>query len=368
MHARLLPLLASVVVSGCASLPTNFYLPETEYKGFISIDPVEYPHEIEVYDTRGYMQVKNIRALEKDEVLKALSNETVLVVVREMAADGSVTFGPAQLSKKHSQYFVTMDYMKFTTVAIQDPLVRELRGTARLGVGLRIVARITSHSDGVNLGDLISIGVAAQRRQVSGSLSVEIIGISSSEVTATLPLPSEISTASIQAALQAMATIKSKIYDTDTRLSPKVMAVKAEKDDVRILDLKENMIERQQALLLALDQEIAFFIPENFRGVWEGTGTQDTKETFDITITLTDTSAHIEYSVPCSGIFTLLTSERPDQLRYREHITSGIDVCWNFGSGILKLNSQNEMGFTWHYPGGRLGVIGDLTRKEAEAG
>jgi hypothetical protein len=57
-------------------------------------------------------------------------------------------------------------------------------------------------------------------------MMIEVVGIKSQEVTTLLPLPSEINQTTIQNAMQALATIKSKIYDEDTELFPQVMAIK----------------------------------------------------------------------------------------------------------------------------------------------
>ncbi len=354
---------ALMLLAACGQLPKNVYLPDVVYKDFVPIDPVEYPHQIEVYDSAGLTNAKSIRAMKSHEVLKTLVNETVLVVVAELTNDGSLSYGPAKLSRKNSQYLVTMDYMKYTTVGLSDtagPGAR-LAGTARLGVGLRIRASITSKTDNVNLADLFSIGLAAQRGQLFGTMAIEVIGIQSPEVTATIPLPSEISRSSIQAAMQAMATIKSKIHDPDTWLTPQITAVKSERDSVGTVALKESIIRRQQELIRELNEEIPFNVPTTFRGVWQGTATQDTL-TFQVKISLSEQSATIEYAdLACSGVLTMLASDQSQQLRLREHILVGIEKCINFGSIRLSLSPDGAAAsFDYYRPDGREAARGVL--------
>ena len=62
---------------------------------------------------------------------------------------------------------------------------------------------------------------------------LEVISIKSKGVTSVLPLPSEINQSAIPADMQAMATIKSKIYEPGTELYPQVMAIRSEEGQDR---------------------------------------------------------------------------------------------------------------------------------------
>lgn len=160
-----------------------------------------------------------------DEIFQFLNNETVLVSIGQVNAEGGISYLPVTISTKHSSYKVTMDYMKFATLAE----VREdgsFIGFRRVGVGLRLITLLTADESGINIGDLSSIGIAAREGSIKGTMMIEVVGIKSREVTTLLPLPSEINQTTIQNAMQALATIKSKIYDEETMLFPQVMAIK----------------------------------------------------------------------------------------------------------------------------------------------
>nr|WP_315155318.1 hypothetical protein [uncultured Flavobacterium sp.] len=196
------------------------------FRGFIPVDPIEYDDKVQITDNaRTIIINKEIKLLNNDEILQLLNNETVLVSIGQVNADGGISYLPITISAKHSSYKVTMDYMKFATIAQGDDQGSFI-GFNRVGVGLRLITLITTSEAGINIGDLSSIGFAAKAGKVKGTLMIEVVGIKSKEVTTILPLPSEINQTTIQNAMQALATIKSKIYDSETKLYPQVMAIK----------------------------------------------------------------------------------------------------------------------------------------------
>jgi len=228
MKNTLIPLLTAIII--LASCDTTKILSAGKtyenFRGFEPIDPIEYLEEVAIVEN-GEIVFKYPLKLKKDEILSFLANETVLVSVGQFSGEGKLGYGPASFSIKGSSYKITMDYMKFATLREKNEK-GVLTGYKRVGVGLRIIANVTAMESGVNLGDLFAIGLAAKANKVSGTLMIEVIGIKSKDVTAVLPLPSEINQSTIQSAMQAMATIKSKIYEDGTGLYPQVMAIKSE--------------------------------------------------------------------------------------------------------------------------------------------
>lgn len=201
------------------------------FRGFVPIDPIEYEDNVAITEN-GNIISKEIKLLNSDEIFQFLNNETVLVSIGQVNAEGGISYLPITISAKHSSYKVTMDYMKFATLPQADEIGNFI-GFNRVGVGLRLVSLLTTSEAGINIGDLSSIGLAAKAGKVKGTLMIEVVGIKSKEVTTLLPLPSEINQTTIQNAMQALATIKSKIYDTDTKLYPQVMAIKPDSSTVK---------------------------------------------------------------------------------------------------------------------------------------
>lgn len=214
------------VLFGCNSHQAVLEKGQTysNFRGFEPVDPVEYNDEI-LLTKDGELYWKEIKLLNGEEVLQFLNNETVLVSIGQVNAEGGISYLPITISSKYSNYRVTMDYMKFATLP-QENNEGEFIGFNRVGVGLRLIALITASESGINIGDLSSIGLAAKEGKIKGTLMIEIVGIKSKEITTLLPLPSEINQTTIQNAMQALATIKSKIYDSETELYPQVMAIK----------------------------------------------------------------------------------------------------------------------------------------------
>src|SRR5262249_53315984 len=92
-----------------------------------------------------------------------------------------------------------------------------------IGVGLRIQATVVVLTKEVNLTGLYAIGLAAAENRVAGSLTIQTLGISGEAISTAIPFPDQVNLSTIQAAMQAMATIKSKLYDPTTTAKPQIM-------------------------------------------------------------------------------------------------------------------------------------------------
>jgi len=229
MKRMLLLILVVLFVTSCDS-QSDLIKEGQAYKNFRDFEPTdatEYDGRVKIVVNNAFVE-KEIKLLSSEEILSFLNNETVLVSIGQITADGGINYVPVTLSAKGSSYKVTMDYMKFATLG-QATESGEFLGFKRVGVGLRLISQITTFESNINIGDLSSIGIAAKTGKLNGTLMIEVIGIKSKEVTTLLPLPSEINQSTIQSAMQALATIKSKIYDKDTQLYPQVMAIKEPK-------------------------------------------------------------------------------------------------------------------------------------------
>lgn len=227
-------LFASLTLLSCK--PTEDILkngkPYENFRGFEPVDPTEHEDEVDiVVEENGIKKIvaKYIKLLSRDETLSFLNNETSIVSIGQIDIQGGITYLPVNVSTKHSSYKITMDYMKSTTIGQEDQ--NGPYGYKRVGVGLRLIAMITTSKANLNIGDISTIGAAVMSGEAHGTLMAECIGIKSKEVTALFPWPSEINQTTVQNAAMALATIKSKIYDSDTKLYPQVVAVKTLFDD-----------------------------------------------------------------------------------------------------------------------------------------
>jgi len=163
-------------------------------------------------------------ATNNDAINALLPNFSALVATYKFDSSLGVTYGPASLAANKGSYKVILDYVKYREEPILDSQNNYIC-QGRVGVGIRMIAEVKTTKADLNLGSLLAIGVAAKAGHLSGTLYVDVIGISSKEVNSLVPMSSVIDETSIQSALQALAAIKSKIFDAETKLSPHIIAV-----------------------------------------------------------------------------------------------------------------------------------------------
>lgn len=157
-------------------------------------------------------------------VITLLPIQSSSVIIRRTDATGSLNYLSGTISGEAGSYEVFMDYMKYKVDHIYDG--SKYLGIGKVGIGLRIVAEVRTFKSNINLGSLLALGAQAQQNNLSGSIIIDVIGIDSKDVTNLLPLTSEIDQSSIQSALQALASIKSRIYEKGVRITPHRVAVK----------------------------------------------------------------------------------------------------------------------------------------------
>jgi hypothetical protein len=92
-----------------------------------------------------------------------------------------------------------------------------------IGVGLRVRAEFKSVGGSLKVSGLPGLSAEASAGRVSGTLSLQTMGIGGKEITPLMPIPSDLSVASIQSAIQAAAAIKVKMYDEKTVVEPMIV-------------------------------------------------------------------------------------------------------------------------------------------------
>lgn len=93
-----------------------------------------------------------------------------------------------------------------------------------VGVGLRLTASIVVLKGSVSLSSLGAISAAAEAGKITGTLTVQTLGITGKSVATTLPLPSEINPTTIQNSILALGSIKAILHDeTSAIVEPRVV-------------------------------------------------------------------------------------------------------------------------------------------------
>lgn len=185
--------------------------------------------------TKAWVQLSN------DEILNLLSNTRSEISVGKFSTDGTVTYLVAQATAKKGTYQVIMDYTSYIVEDAVDPASKQKIGDARVGVGLRLTAKITTNKANINLGSLLALGVAANLDQLKGTMTVDTIGIRIANAAGPILSNTTIDETSILKTLEALAVIQSKIADDSTHLDPQVIWVKPISSSVKASDVAEPL-------------------------------------------------------------------------------------------------------------------------------
>ena len=195
---------------------------------FISLTvPQDYQGEISYLNATNTIEKKKVGQIVHDyTLLGSFPNLVSSVTLFQVDENGSLSLLGNSLTLKNSTYLVIYDYAQTQTIHLKDS-AEKLNYFALVGVSVRMVARINSESAGINLTDIFSLGAAANRSKITGSLEVRVNGANSQQINSIIPVTTDLSPSSISNALQAVATIKSHLYDSTTKITPQFLAFNA---------------------------------------------------------------------------------------------------------------------------------------------
>ena len=86
-----------------------------------------------------------------------------------------------------------------------------------LGVGMRLTADIRALKSGVQLNGLGAIGVAADTDAITGTLTVQTLGVSGKSIATALPLPAKLDQTTIEQSILAIGTSRALLYNQSDR-------------------------------------------------------------------------------------------------------------------------------------------------------
>lgn len=153
------------------------------------------------------------------QINKLLPNIATQVELGKAEASGTVggLFG-GTLYTKH----ITIDFMKYRSEAIQDS-AGTIFTYGRVGAGMRLQIDLETTEANIG-GSLLAIASSAKAGKTTGSISVDVIGMSAPEITLSMPFTTDISDTSIQKVVEALAVVKTKFHDPTTILKPQFVA------------------------------------------------------------------------------------------------------------------------------------------------
>lgn len=185
-------------------------------------------------------------------LMNSLPDETMRIAIGEIDVNSNISFGTAKLGYAGSSYVVILDYIKFDTKSFPTKLIKvndKDSGMAKalvdtigfvplisdskerpdavipvyVGIGLRLSATVRVNSGNVDLGNLFALGVAAEAKQITGTLVIQTLGISGENISSIIPMPNQINTTTIQNAIMALGSIKAKMYQREVRVNPRIV-------------------------------------------------------------------------------------------------------------------------------------------------
>jgi hypothetical protein len=261
---------------GCKSLPV---LPKTlgeanSAYSYIPIDPLPIFEEV---GRNCKLELDTIPLLFK-ELLESLPDQAVRLAIAQLNGTASGSFGPVSVGYENNSYQVVLDYISVDATQIPVYVKREISSgpdvgkeiplyddtkdvSSRykvkaahrinpfaenpskefkrnqsegelvvfpiyIGVGLRLTAKVFVLEGSVNLSSLGSLAAGAEAGKLTGSLTVQTLGITGDNVAISLPLPSEINQTTIQNAILSLGSIKAILYDNEnTKTTPRVVGI-----------------------------------------------------------------------------------------------------------------------------------------------
>ncbi len=234
----------AITLTGCASFKTRIIAPlktqgdplNSPSYGYTPLDPVS-------------ADIDSSLLKLKESVANVLTDETMRLAIGNVSGSGNITYGKSLIGVKGQRYIVVLDYIKYVTIPFPVTFDRDSselhivsfsaynatdnkdtkdNGSEKsiiplyVGVGLRITADITINTDSLSL-DLFGLGAAASLHKASGTLVIQLLGVSNEKISDLIPFPSKLDESTVENAIVALATIRSKMYDKDTRLYPQVV-------------------------------------------------------------------------------------------------------------------------------------------------
>lgn len=281
MKNLVLVLLSGIALGGCGTLQLNEpktlgeintgynYIPVDPLGVGVSIEPPPLGPNVSGWDRIAlrYARCASRRGRDpkKDfpDVMDALPDHTVRMAMRRISGSGNMGFGPVGFTASGNSYQVVVDSMFADTANVRFAIkigsskssvalmalgenidsgtaidvkrlesweevpagYEEVTIPVYVGIGLRLTANLFARKGGFDLGNLGGLAAKADGEKVSGSLTMQTLGVYNQQVAATYAVPNKLDETAIQNALVALGAVKAIVYDNDTGTRPRVTGI-----------------------------------------------------------------------------------------------------------------------------------------------
>lgn len=266
-----------LVISGCSTIfssdgefgssnPSNLPKSSGEMESGYTYIPID-PFPVQTVNADSCNETPN---KVPGELLDALPDNAVRMLVERFDLSGAVTYGASKSGARGESYRVTVDYINADTINVpvwigksmrlknnggpkvvdlfssagdtyvagsevyvvsreapkeKDSLLAEFNIPVYVGVGLRVSANVYIVGANANISGIGVIGTEAEAEKLKGSLVVQTLGINGKSIAAALPIQSELNRTTAQNAIVAVGSIKALLYADETVKSPRVVGI-----------------------------------------------------------------------------------------------------------------------------------------------
>ena len=152
----------------------------------------------------------------KDPILAELNQTRSYYRVFQIEKDGRLTLLASTVGAKNRKYVVQSDFTQYA-----DKIVD---GTPqRVGYLIRIQSDFDSLSNNLDLSGIFPLGVAAKANKISGTLSVQVHGLSGQKIGTLVGQPFALSDESLMKAIESAVILRSKVTEDGIFLLPAVL-------------------------------------------------------------------------------------------------------------------------------------------------
>lgn len=246
--------MALLLSAGCTIIGSDPTLPSTLGErasgyGYIPLDGLAVDQSMDADScNENHGQVGKKMFLPLHESLPDISAR---FAVASIDTSGGLSFGPAKFTAKGKSYRAILDVVNVDAIPVSfnvaaivsglkiplsvarsenkaisgyDVKLANLNSPAMekdydpvtipvyVGVGVRLSAEVTAIEAGIPLVSLSAIGIEAESKNLTGSLTVQAIGLPSEAVAASLTLPSKLDQTTIESGVLAIGASRLKIY------------------------------------------------------------------------------------------------------------------------------------------------------------
>ncbi|MEN5424339.1 hypothetical protein ABE607_15830 [Comamonas aquatica] len=115
-----------------------------------------------------------------------------------------------------------LDFMKYRLEPLSSGST--FAGWSKVGVGLRVVITLEDDSGSIG-GSLASLTAKLKASKLKGTMSINLVGVNSAEVTAAMPFRfGELTDATMERVLEGMTILKTQLYESKTHVAPRTLA------------------------------------------------------------------------------------------------------------------------------------------------